>query len=201
MPAASTDHGQVADRVRRKLAGRFGELLGSVRREPWLLAFVALALASLLPLCVTRYLPFCDLNGAEGLLGAWSKAGDPQARIAEAFDIQVRPLPNALFYAVGRVLVLVFSVPVAANLYLAIFCVLAVPLALLYTLRSFGKPPALALLSFAVVYHRCVWFGFVGSATAVPLLVLSWGLANRAFVARRWTQEHALQNAPEGDGA
>jgi len=150
-----------------------------------------LAFAAVLPLVVTRYLPFCDLNGAEGLLGAWAKAGDASAQIDASFDIHVRPLPNALFYAVGRVLVTIFSAPVAANIYLAVFCVWALPLALLYALRSFGKPGALALLAFPVIYHRCVWYGFVGSATAVPLLVLSWGLANRAFVAMRWRKEHA----------
>jgi len=155
------------------------------------MAFLGLMLFAALPLAVTRYLPFCDLNGAEGLLGAWAKASDPSAQIDASFDIRVRPLPNAFFYAVGRVLVTVFSAPVAANIYLTVFCVWALPLALLYTLRSFGKPAALALLAFPLIYHRCVWYGFVGSATAVPLLVLSWGLANRAFVAPCWRKEHA----------
>lgn len=163
----------------------------TLAKSPGAVAFVVLSLFAVLPLAVSRYLPFCDLNGAEGLLGAWAKASDPSAQIGASFDIHVRPLPNALFYAVGRGLVTLFSAPVAANVYLAVFCVWALPLALLYTLRSFGRPGALALLAFPVIYHRCVWYGFVGSATAVPLLVLSWGFANRAFVAGRWRKEHA----------
>jgi hypothetical protein len=138
-------------------------------------------LANLLPLVVAPILPFCDLHGAAGLLGAWVHRGDPNARIDEYFAFNIRPAPNVLYWAVGWALTRAFSVNVATNLYIAIFCVVALPVSFLCALRALGKDPALSFLAFPLIYHRCLWYGFMGSVPAVPLLLLIIAFASLAF--------------------
>lgn len=144
-------------------------------------AFGAAMAASLAPLAVAPILPFNDLHGAAGLLGAWLHRANPAARIEEYFKFNVHAAPNVLYWAVGWALTRVASVTTATNIYIGLFCVAALPLTLLFALRSFGKDPVLSLVAFPVVYHRCLWFGFMGSVPAVSLLILAIALANRSF--------------------
>lgn len=153
----------------------------------WFWPVFALALAvNVLPLLVTRYLPFNDLCGATGLIGAWAHRHDAASRVTSYFDFNVHAGPNVFFYAVTMPLSAFLPATVATNLFVAIFCVAALPCALLFALRAFDKEPTLALLAFPITYHRCLWYGFAGSVAAVPILLLVLGLANQTFVAQRW---------------
>ena len=142
-------------------------------------------MANLLPLVVAPILPFNDLHGAAGLLGAWVHRGDPAARIDEYFSFHVHPAPNVIYWAVGWLLTRALSVNAATNLYIAIFCVVALPVSLLVALRALGKPPVLSFLAFPLIYHRCLWYGFMGSVPAVPMLLLVIAFASGAFSRRR----------------
>jgi len=163
----------------------------SAKPRPWLTLlerprvfwalFGACLVVNLLPLCMARYLPFTDLQGAAGLLGAMDRAGDPEARIHEFFKFQIHAFPNIIFWAVGWVFSRVMPVTAASNLYVAIFCIAGPALALLYALRSFGKPAWLAFFAFPALYHRGIWFGFMGSVPAVGMLLFALGLANQTF--------------------
>jgi hypothetical protein len=146
---------------------------------------VSLALAlgvfgSLLPLLQTRVLPFHDSAGIVGLGGALALRHDPAAAVAAFYDVDVRAYPSALYFgwawlagALGVPVELAFSV------FIALFCVAALPLSLLLLLRAFGRPPALALLAFPVSYHHQIWYGFLGSSAAVPGLLCALAFARR----------------------
>ncbi len=155
--------------------------LGGESRIFFLIVVMVLLAANLAPLVVTKYLPFSDLMGHQGLLGALAHRGDPEARIDEYFTIDIRLLPSILYAAFVAVLSEVLSVPVASNLFLAIFCITAVPLAMIYALRSFGKDERLVVLVFPLLYHRCIWFGFVNYVACIPLIVVSLAVLNRVL--------------------
>jgi len=142
-------------------------------------------LASLLPLAMTPYPPFTDLHGYTGLIGALDRAGDPEARIHDYWVFHRGAFPNVIYLAVGWLLSRFMPVTAASSVYVALFCVAALPLALLYALRSFGKSPWLVFFAFPAIYHRCLWFGFLGSVPAVPLMLVMLGLANQTFARPR----------------
>ena len=148
-------------------------------------AFVVGVVVNLLPLVVAPILPFCDLHGAAALLGALLRRGDPAARIDQYFTFNVHPSPNALYWAVGWLLAQVMSVEAATNVYIGLFCIVALPVSLLLAVRALGKDPTLSLLALPIVYHRCVWYGFMGSVPAVALLLLVLAFASRAFARPR----------------
>lgn len=146
----------------------------------WPLFAVGL-LVNLLPLIVAPVLPFADLHGSAGLLGAWLRQDEPAARINEYFTFHIRPGPNVIYWATGWALTRLFSVQVATNIYIALFCVIALPVAFLVALRALDQDPVLSFLAFPLIYHRCLWFGFMGSVPGVPLLLLAIAFATLAF--------------------
>ena len=137
--------------------------------------FAAALVANLLPL-TAKYLPFSDLSGHMGLAGAMAHAREPEARTAEYFIIRVRLLPSHLYDLFASQLGRLIGVPAATNLFFAIFVVAALPLSLLYTLRVFRRDERLALLVFPLIYHRCVWYGFVNYVAGVPMVIAGVGL-------------------------
>ena len=145
------------------------------------LAFVAALLANWAPLVVSEYLPFTDLSGHMGLAGALAHWDDAAALIPAYFERDIRLIPGVLFEAFTFALHPLLGVPAATNLFIALFCVAGVPLALLYALRVFRCDPRLCLLAFPFLYHRCIWYGFVNFAASVPLLLLSLGLLEQCL--------------------
>jgi hypothetical protein len=142
--------------------------------------FVGGILANLAPLVVTSVLPMSDVDGLEGIIGVLRHRHDPAVHTERYFDVHIVP-PNAFSY--GFVLLLSHLMPITAatNLFVALFAVLALPLALHFTLRACGKDPRLALFGVAATYHRSLWYGLLGSVAGAALLILQIGLMNAAF--------------------
>lgn len=143
--------------------------------------FIAALLANWAPLVVSEYLPFTDLSGHMGLAGALAHWDDPAARIPAYFVRDIRLIPGVIFEAFAYAMHPLLGIPAATNLYIALFCVAGVPLALLYALRVFGRDPRLCLLAFPFLYHRCLWYGFVNFAASLPFLLVSLGLLERCL--------------------
>lgn len=153
------------------------------RPDPWLWVTMAVLLAvNLLPL-TARYLPFTDLQGHIGLVGALARLDDPAARIRELYVLHPRGwlLPSALFEHLGEYAARLIPATAYANLYLALASVVGLPLALAYLLRAYRRDARLALLMVPLVYYRCVWFGFVDFLASVPLALLGLGLLRRTL--------------------
>jgi hypothetical protein len=147
--------------------------------------FGAALVACMLPFALAPMLPMCDVNGSAGIVGALLHRADPATHVNDYFTFNVHASPNALYWAWSYALGHVMSVSAATNLFVALFCIAGVPLAFLFALRTTGRPPWLAFLALAAVFHRCLWYGFVGSVAAVGLLFLEIGLMNVAFARAR----------------
>lgn len=136
-------------------------------------AAFALGLAGgVLPL-TAKYLPFTDLSGHLALVGVLAHRHEPAAQIDRYFVADPRLCPSHLFEAFVWMASRVLSVNAAGNLYLALFCVLALPASAYVLLRALRRDARLAVLALPLVYHRSVWFGFVNYCAAVPLVFAS----------------------------
>ncbi len=152
------------------------------RAKSWTWVVLGLCLAAqAAPLLATRVLPFHDAPGLLGLAGVFAHTNDPAARISDFYDIDPRPTSSSLTFAWAYAAAKI-GVPVdlAFHVFIALFCLAGPPLALAACLRAFGRPPALALLALPVGYHHQIWYGFLGSAAAVPGLLLALACAKHA---------------------
>ncbi len=148
-------------------------------RDPFLVCALSVGIgANLLPLIVSRYLPFTDISGHMGLIGALVHRNEPAARIPDFFIIDIRLIPSILYSCVTWALSSLMGLPEANNVYMAFLCVLGMPLSMVYALHSFGRDPRLALLSLPLIYHRCLWFGFASYAGAVPMIIAGLAVLN-----------------------
>ena len=180
-------HDHLREDVSRVLpAGRGAGGASSWPRWFWPCFAVGL-LACALPMAVASVLPFSDLNSQAGIVGALLQRGHPGSHVADYFTFDVHASPNAFYWAVTYVLGKLLPLRAASNLFVIVFCVAGPPLAYLFALRTLDKPPALAFLALAAVFHRCLWFGFVDSVTAGGFLFLEVGFLNRAFARRAWS--------------
>lgn len=150
----------------------------------FIVSFIGLALVNALPF-TAKYLPFTDLQGHMGLVGALLHWNDPPANIQALYTINPhRFLPCAIFEYFGLVFGRVVGVPVATNLYLAASCVIGLPLSMMCLLRAYDRDVRLSLVLFPIVFYRCVWFGFANFTAAVPLALLALALLRRLIDAR-----------------
>jgi hypothetical protein len=88
-------------------------------------------------------------------------------------------LPTVLYESVTYLVAHVLLLPAASNLFIALFCVVGVVAAMVYALRAFGRDPRLAVLVLPVVYPRCLWWGFVVNAAAIPLTLVGLALTSQ----------------------
>jgi len=149
--------------------------------------FIVGLVACALPFVLAPVLPLCDVNGHAGLVGALLQRSHPGSRVAEYFAFDVHASPNALYQGLVLALGKVLPLRVASNLFVIVFCVVGPPLCYLFALRVLGRPPALAFLALAAVFHRSLWFGFVDSVAAGGLLFLEVAFLERAFTRSRWS--------------
>lgn len=140
-------------------------------------AFIALCIASLAPIVLSRYLPFCDMYGVMGSAAAYFHRGDSTKLVDPYYTFSASASATALYFAVVVALAHVMPIWIANSLFIVVFIVLLPPLAMIYTLRAFGRDWRLALLVFAAIYHGVVWNGFMGAAASYGLIVLALGLA------------------------
>ncbi len=152
-----------------------------VNRKTFLLLFTLLIIVNGLPLTV-KYLPFGDIHGHMGIVGALLHYNDPAAHIHDLYTLNLRAfLPSEIFHHAVWLLGHVLPVPWAANLYVFALCIAGPPLALVYLLGVFGRDRRLALLLFPTLYYRCIWYGFVNYMAAVPFALVGVGLLQQLF--------------------
>lgn len=129
---------------------------------------------AVVPLWVGRFLPLFDYPAHLIVPAAMLQASDPAARIAELYDHQPGLNPNSLHYLVTYLLAQVLPLEVASKVFLSL-AVAALPWAMLFALRTFGRDWRLAYLAVPLCYSRAFWYGFVGhcAAMSLSLVVLS----------------------------
>src|SRR5262249_2066434 len=142
-------------------------------------SFVALVALSVLPLFAGRYLPFFDYPAHLAVPAALRHRSDPASQIATLWQLDLRFVPNCLHYAFTYVLSFVMPLEAASRLFVAVFCVAALPAAAAFVLRAFGRDWRLAVLAVPLAWNRCLWYGFIGFCAALPLSLLIIGLLEK----------------------
>lgn len=173
------------------------EAAAQVLRRPDVAVFVGLCALAVAPLYAGRYLPFFDYPAHLSVAAALRLRADPASAVAELWSLQVRLAPNALHYLLTYLGSFVVSLEAASRLFVAVFCVGALPPAVAYLLRAFGRDWRLAVLAVPLAWNRCLWYGFIDFCAALPMSLVALGLLARQLVepARRRTLALAALSA------
>jgi hypothetical protein len=137
---------------------------------------IALAVA---PLFAGRYLPFFDYPAHLAVPAALRHRADPATRIAALWELDLRLVPNALHYALTYLGSFLMPLQEASRLFVALFCVAALPLAAVFALVTFGRDWRLAVLVVPLCWNRALWYGFIGFCAAVPMSLVVVALIER----------------------
>lgn len=143
------------------------------------LVLVALVLLAMLPLFAGRYLPFFDYPAHLSIPAALRFRSDPATDVARLWQLDLRLVPNAFHYAFTWAGSFVVSLESASRLFVALFCVAALPAAGAFALRELGRDFRLAILIVPVCWNQCLWFGFIGFCAALPMSLVVVALLDR----------------------
>jgi hypothetical protein len=155
---------------------------GKGRRHPArieLSIFVGLIVLAAAPIFAGRYLPFFDYPAHLQVPAALHHWADPATRISELWTLDLRLVPNSLHYALTYLGAFVMPIETASRLFVALFCIAALPPAVAFLLRTFGRDWRLAALAVPLCWSRCLWYGFIGYCAALPLSLVILALLQR----------------------
>ena len=145
--------------------------------------FAALVVLSVVPLFAGRYLPFFDYPAHLTVPASLRHRSDPASPIAAFWQIDFRIVPNCLHYAFTYLLSFLMPLETASRLFVALFCVAALPVAATFVLRAFGRDWRLAVVVVPLAWNRCLWYGFIGFCAALPLSLILIGLLAKDLAA------------------
>jgi hypothetical protein len=140
-----------------------------------------LVLLATVPLFAGRYLPFFDYPAHLSIPAALRYRTDPATDVARLWQLDLRLVPNAFHYAFTWAGSFVMSLESASRLFVALFCVAALPAAGAFVLRELGRDFRLAILLVPVSWNQCLWFGFIGFCAALPMSLVVVALLDRAL--------------------
>ncbi len=153
---------------------------GLLRRLPpdgW--ALVALTALATVPVLSSRYLPLFDYAAHLVVPAALRWRGDPASGVAQLYELDPGLYPNSAHYAFTWLASYVVPLETAARLFVALFCVAALPPAVAFALKTFGRDWRLAVLAVPLTYGRGLFYGFVGFCAALPVSLAVVSLAKR----------------------
>ena len=136
------------------------------------IVWVALTLVALVPVWSQRLLPMLDTPSHLALVRGWHSFHDPAFRIADYYDLRIRPVPYLLFYGSIHLLMYVFPIEVANKLFLSAYLVVF-PLSVLAIARALKRSPWLALGAFPLAFNQDWIYGFSSYLMGVALAFLS----------------------------
>src|SRR3954470_1318161 len=113
----------------------------------WRALFVALLLATLVPLWSARYLPFPDLAEHIDAITIWHHYDHPDWDFQRYYELVLGPNPYFVFYFTAHLLAYLTGVMEAVRLLLSL-AALALPTGALFLARRFGRDERLALFAF-----------------------------------------------------
>lgn len=140
---------------------------------------LGLVLLAMVPLFVGRYLPFFDYPAHLSIPAVLRYRTDPATDVARLWQLDLRLVPNAFHYAFTWAGSFVMPLEAASRLFVALFCVAALPAAGAFVLRELGRDFRLAILFVPVCWNQCLWFGFIGFCAALPLSLVVLALVDR----------------------
>lgn len=144
-----------------------------------LAVLAGLTVLAMLPLFAGRYLPFFDYPAHLAVAGALHHHGDPATDVARLWTFDVHLAPNCLHYLFTWFVSAVMPLETASRLFVALFCVAALPAAAAFLLHTFGRDWRLAILVVPLCWGRCLWYGFIGFCAAIPISLVALALMER----------------------
>jgi hypothetical protein len=130
---------------------------------------IGLVVLAMLPLFVGRYLPFFDYPAHLSIPAVLRQRADPATDVSRLWQLDLRLVPNVFHYAFTWALSYVVSTEDASRLFVASFCVAALPAAGAFALRELGRDFRLAILLVPITWNQCLWYGFIGFCAALPI--------------------------------
>lgn len=152
-------------------------------RAAWRWSLRVAAAMTIVPLFLSRHLPFCDLPEHLAVIATLRHWYDPAFKGPEYFTLA--PLlhtPYVLYHLVAALLALAFGGAERANLFLLACVGLAFPYSLRELLRALGRDERLAVVGCALFWNKALAEGLVNYVASIPICVF--GLA----VAVRWAE-------------
>jgi hypothetical protein len=151
-----------ADRLRRWLVETGGLPL----------VWIALTVIALVPVWSQRMLPQLDSANHLALVRGWHNYHDPEWKIADYYNLRIRPVPYFLFYLTIHLLLYVCSIEVANKLFLSAYLILF-PLSMLALARALNRSPWLALSGFILAFNQNWIYGFSSYLMGTCFMFLS----------------------------
>jgi hypothetical protein len=141
--------------------------------------FVLLVVLAAAPIFAGHYLPFFDYPAHLQVPAALRHRADPATRVSALWTLDLRLVPNSLHYALTYLGSFVMPIETASRLFVALFCIAALPPAVAFLLHTFGRDWRLATLAVPLCWSRCLWYGFIGYCAAIPLALVILALLQR----------------------
>jgi hypothetical protein len=136
------------------------------------------ACANVVPLYLSRHLPFSDLPEHLAVIATMRHYWDPAWRSRELFVIQPPSKTQYLLYdAVAAALAVPFGSAERANLLLLSCVALALPFALRALARAVDADPRVALFGCPLFWSRAIAEGLVNFVASIPVAVFALALA------------------------
>lgn len=164
-------------------------------RRLWTFVFWVTTLASVVPLLVTRFLPFADLPEHVAAIGTVARliCGETTA---DPYVVDLVRSQYFLYHALGGALAVVTRDAIVANQILLAIVALLWPLSLRSLLRATRRDDRFAIFGTMVFYNRALAIGFLPYLASVPIAIF--GLAIVARWCRRPTWRRTLALAALG---
>ena len=143
----------------------------------WLL--LACALATALPLWLTKHLPFTDLPQHAAAISSLRHWFDPAFRVQEHFTLALSQTQYLLYYVLGALLAFPFGTAERANLVLLSLIAIGFPYSLRSLLRALEFDERLALFGVTLFWSQTLLIGFFNYLAAMPMLLYALALAVR----------------------
>lgn len=159
----------------------------------WRLALVACSLATVVPLWVTRHLPFTDLPEHVATIATLRHWFDDTWPDSHIYEVSTRGTPYIGYQVLGALLTACVRDPLLANRLLMTGIGLGIPWATRFLVVAFGGDERLALFGCAAFWCRALVLGFLPFMSAVPLTIFVLALAVRQ--ARAPTRGRAIAMA------
>lgn len=137
------------------------------------LVFTALAVATIVPFWIGRYLPLLDEPNHLSAIAIWHYEHDPRFDFDQSYYLNKAPLPYWVHYYACHLLAYLVPVEVANKIFLTAYA-LALPFGLAALAKRFGRSPWLALFAFPLVWNFNLAEGFISYCAGMAASL--WGL-------------------------
>lgn len=141
-------------------------------------AFVALAVATVVPIWIGRYLPLLDIPNHLSAIAVWHYYDDPRFDFSKYYTLNLAPLPYWAHYYFCHLLAYLVGVENANRIALTLYA-LALPTGTLLLARRFSRSPLLALFAFPLVWNFNLAEGFIAFVMGMALVVIGLAIVDR----------------------